>query len=108
MRNSILTLALLLLTGCATFTPSGQLRLDHPANVIKYNPKFPVDNTGCKQIYYTSYAYARWYYHDRDYYLYPTNNILRCVDYSSDPEYQRLFHVWMLASIFPALFVITP
>jgi len=108
MRNLLLTIIFTLLTGCAAISSSGDLKLLHPADVIPYNPKFPVDNTGCNQIYYTTYAYARWHYHDRDYMLYPTDDILRCVDYSADPEYQQLFHVWMLASLFSGLFIFTP
>ncbi len=108
MRNLLLIVVFTFLTGCAVISPLGDLELLHPADAIPYNPKFPVDNTGCTQIYATTYAYARWHYHNLDYLLYPTNDILRCADYSTDPEYRQLFHVWMVASVFSGLFFFTP
>jgi len=91
---------LLLLSGCAAIRPDGKLELRHPADIYTYNPKFPVFNEGCKEVYSTTYAYARWHYHNRDYFLYPTEDVLRCADYSQDPAYREMWHIWGITVLF--------
>jgi hypothetical protein len=91
---------LLILSGCAAIGSDGKLELRHPADIYTYNPKFPVFNEGCNVIYTTTYVYARWHYHNRDYFLYPTEDVLRCADYSQDPEYREMWHIWGLSALF--------
>lgn len=91
---------LLILSGCAVIGSDGKLELRHPADIYTYNPKFPVFNEGCDTIYATTYVYARWHYNNRDYFLYPTEDVLRCADYSQDPEYREMWHSLGIAWLF--------
>jgi hypothetical protein len=85
--------SLILLTSCAVITDQGKLELRHPADIYTYNPKFPVFNDGCKMVYAITYDFAQRHYHNRDFFLYPTNDVLRCVDYSFDPKYRKAWNV---------------
>ncbi len=100
MKHLVLLVLLVNLTGCAVIGKGGKLELRHPADVYTYNPKFPVFNQDCKEIYSTTYAYARSHYGNRDYLLYPIEDVLRCVDYSQDPEYREMWHLWGLSLLF--------